>query len=192
MAAAKSTFSQEYEKWVRVITLIDFAGRRLCRDVLFNQEKLPTDGALLYEELKGLKSAICRFQDQADILCPTNGITDHTKFDVTLLTSIIDQKFGDRYKSLVSDLRNARNRECHRGDKKLSVTEFEQLWNDTTDMLKKYGFDLSLVNDLKWCDIFSQYQLQDIAISIQGNIDNIGFDSNIVYCKNYPLMLRFL
>ena len=170
MAAASITLSQEYEKWLRIMTLIDFAGRRLCRDVLFTKEKLPTDGALLYQELKDLKSTICRFQDQKEILCPANGITDHTKFDLTLLTSIIEKKFGKKYKSLVSDLRAARNEEFHRGDKKLSTTEFEQLWNNTTDMLTQYGFNISLVNELKCCDIFSQYQLQDIAISIQGNI----------------------
>ena len=167
MAAANITLSQEYQKWLRIMTLIDFAGRRLCRDVLFTKENLPTDGARLYEEIKDLK---CQFQDQKEILCPANGITDHTKFDLTLLTSIINKKFGNKYKSLVNDLRDARNRECHRGNKILSAAEFEQLWNDTTDMLTKYGFDVSLVNELKWCDIFSQYQLQDIAISIQGNI----------------------
>ena len=171
MAAASITLSQEYEKWLRIMTLIDFAGRRLCQDVLFTQEKLPADGTLLYEELKDLKSAICRFPDQYEILCPANGITDHTKFDLTLLTSIINKKFGNKYKSLVNDLRDARNRECHRGNKILSAAEFEQLWNDTTDMLTQYGFDVSLVNELKGCDIFSQYQLQDIAISIQGNIE---------------------
>ena len=57
---------------------------------------------------------------------PNTKITDHTKFDLTLLTSIIEKKFGDKYKSLVNDLMRARNREFHRGNKELSETEFEQ------------------------------------------------------------------
>ena len=58
MAAAKDNLCQEYEKWFRLTTLTDFAGRHLCYDVLFKKEKLPTDGALLYTELEGIKSKI--------------------------------------------------------------------------------------------------------------------------------------
>ena len=176
MAAAKDNLCQEYEKWFRLTTLIDFAGRHLCHDVLFKREKLPIDGALLYTELEGLKSKICRYPDQIEIVFPSSGITDHNKFDLTLLTSIIQSKFGDKYKTLVGDLRGARNKEFHRGSKILSDTEFDNLWIETTVMLENHGFDMKLVNDLKTSDPFSNQQFRDVAIlNFLGNIDGAEY-----------------
>ena len=163
MAAANDNLCQEYEKWFRLTTLIDFAGRHICYDVLFKIEKLPTDGALLYTELEGLKSKI-RFHDQREIVLPSNKITDHNKFDLTLFTSIIENKFRDKYKTLVQDLRSARNKEFHRGNKKLSDTEFDNLWNETTNMLENHGFDMKLVDDLKTSNPFSHQKFKDVAI----------------------------
>ena len=163
MAAAKDNLCQEYKKWFRLTTLIDFAGRHLCYEVLFKKEKLPIDGALLYRELEGIKSKI-RFSDQFEIVFPSTGITDYNKFDLTLLTSIIQSKFGDRYKTLVGDLRGARNKEFHRGNKTLSDTEFDTSWNETTHMLESHGFDMKLVSDLKTSDPFSHLQFKDVAI----------------------------
>ena len=164
MAVANNNLFQDYEKWLRLATLIDFAGRHLCHTVLHAKEHLPTDGAELYKELEGFKSKICRYKDQQEILCPSNGITDENKFDVTLYTNIIEKKFPKRYDSLVTDLRNARNTECHRGNKKISDSEFNQLWNDTTQMLQKHGFDIQLVGSLRTCDLSSDNQFKDIAM----------------------------
>ena len=163
MAAAKDNLCQEYKKWFRLTTLIDFAGRHLCYEVLFKKEKLPIDGALLYTELEDIKSKI-RFPDQLEIVFPSTGITDYNKFDLTLLTSIIQSKFGDRYKTLVGDLRGARNKEFHRGNKTLSDAEFDTSWNETTHMLESHGFDMKLVSDLKTSDPFSHLQFKDVAI----------------------------
>ena len=176
MAAAKNNLCQEYEKWFRLTTLIDFAGRHLCYDVLFKQEKLPTDGALLYTELESLKSKICRFRDQREIVFPSSGITDHKKFDLTLFTSIIESKFRDKYKTLVGDLRGVRNKEFHRGNKTLSDTEFNNLWNDITNMLENHGFDIKLVDDLKTSDPFSHQKFKDIALmNFLGSIDGTKY-----------------
>ena len=166
MAAINTNLLKEYEKWLRVATLIDFAGRNLCHTVLHVKEQLSTDGAKLYQELEGLKSKICRFKDQQDILCPPSGITDESKFDLTLYTSIIEKQFPKKYNSLVTDLRKSRNSEFHRGNKSLSDKEFDQLWNDTTQMLESHGFDLQLVGNLKTCDLSTDQQFKDIAMHI--------------------------
>ena len=166
MTAANNNLFKEYEKWFRVTILIDFAGRHLCHTVLHIKEHLPTDGAKLCKELEGFKSKICRYKDQQEILCPSNGITDENKFDLTLYTSIIDKKFPKKYDSLVTDLRNSRNTESHRGNKNLSDLEFNQLWNDTAQMLQKHGFDLQLVGSLRTCDFFLDNQFKDIAMHI--------------------------
>ena len=174
MSATNYNLFKEYEKWLRVATLIDFAGKYLCRKVLHDQEQLPTEGAKLYQELEGLKNKICKFKDQYDTLCPPNGITDETKFDLTLYTSIIQQKFPNKYNTLVDDLRNARNREFHRGNKFLSDQEFADLWKKTTKMLEKHGFEIQLVGDLEKCDLSSDQQFKDIAMSMffQGMLNN--------------------
>ena len=109
---------------------------------------MPTDGALLYTELKSVKSKI-RFKDQIEVVFPSRGITDYKKFDLTLLASIIQSQFGDKYETLVGDLRNARNKEFHRGNKTMSDIEFENLWNETTNLLENRGFDMKLVSNLK-------------------------------------------
>ena len=177
MAVANNNLFKDYEKWLRLAILIDFAGRHLCHTVLHAKEHLPTDGAELYKELEGFKSKICRCKNQQEILCPSNGITDENKFDVTLYTNIIEKKFPKRYDSLVTDLRNARNTQSHRGNKNLSDLEFNQLWNDTTQMLQKHGFDLQLVGSLRTCDLSSDNQFKDIAMF--KDIDITGIEKDL-------------
>ena len=172
MTTGKDRLSQEYKNWLRVTILIDFAGRRLCHDVLFNKEKLPSDGAKLCDKLKPFKQKICQFKNQNEIICPPSGITDYNKFDLTLFTSIIQAMFKSKYDSLVHDLRDARNREFHRGNKELSDIEFNDVWIKTTNMLKKHKFDLTLVDDLKTCNPFS-HQLFNFIF--QGNREKFLF-----------------
>ena len=193
MAASNNNLLKEHEKWLRVATLIDFAGRHLCHTVLHVKEQLSTDGAKLYQELEGLKSKICRFKDQQEVLCPSSGITDESKFDLTLYTSVIEKKFPNKYNSLLTDLRKFRNSEFHRGNKSLSDKEFSQLWNSTTQMLESHGFDLQLTGDLKTCDLSTDQQFKDIAMHIffQGTTQKNIFNY-LKVTKQIILKLLFL
>lgn len=164
MATANSDLPEKYEKWLRIAILIDFAGRHLCYELLHKKEQLPTDGAKLYKELKDLKSKICRFKDQEEILCPSSEIIDESKFDLTLLLNVIDKKFPNKYVSFVTDLRRLRNIESHRGDKSLSNEEFDKKWNETIQILQNHGFNIKLVGDLKTCNLSPQFK--DIAMKI--------------------------
>ena len=188
MTAAKD-ISEEYENWLRLMTLVDFAGRSLCRDVLFKIEKLPEDEVQLFKVLEPLKSKICRYPDQSEILCPPTGKTDHRKFDVTLFTSIITVKYGNKYKSLVDYLRNARNKEFHKGDKSLSGSDFNQLWNDTSQMLISHGFDPKLVKEVKDSDLFSHQKFRDILYLIIPGNNSLFFASYILSCFGCLLCL---
>ena len=114
MAVAMDNISEEYENWLRLTISVDFSGKNLCHNVLFFQEQLPTDGKLLY---KGLETVSCQYKDQRRTLCPSSGITNCDKFNVTLYTRIIKSKFGNKYDSLVNDLRDARNKLLHTGKK---------------------------------------------------------------------------
>ena len=168
MTALKDNFSQEYRNGLRLFILSDIGCKAVCHDVLFRRENLPTDGVQLYKILKPRESQICQHRNQYEILCPLNGHTDYTKLDVTLLLSIIKVMFGGKYNQLVKDLRCVRNRESHRGDKNLSETEFEKLWEGTAKILDRHGFDFTLVDGLKAGDPFLDQRFKDIAISIQG------------------------
>lgn len=147
MADAKDKLSEKHEKWLRLIILVDFAARKLCEDVLFNKEKLPTDGVKLCCELKPIQSKICHFEEQFKVLCPSNGISDYTKFDLILLTRIVHKKSGTKYKSLAHDLREVLKELFHRDNKEVSEKEFGRLWDDTILMLKIHGFNPKLVGD---------------------------------------------
>lgn len=176
MADAKDKLSEKYEKWFRLTILLDFAGRKICEDVLFNIEKLPTDGVKLCNELKPIESKICHFEEQLKVICPSNRISDHTKFDLILLTSIIHNKFGIKYKSFVHDLREALRNFFQRDGKLISDKEFDRLWNDTIIMLRIHGFDPKLVGDLKSSHAFLKQWIKDTNIGIFiGNIAIVIF-----------------
>ena len=181
MAAAKD-ISEEYENWLHLMTLVDFAGRHLCQDVLFKREQLPEDEVQLLKILEPLKSKICRYRNQREILCPPTGKTDHSKFDVTLFASMITVKYGNKYKSLVDCLRDVRNKEFHKGDKSLSGSDFNQLWNDTSQMLVYYGFDTKLVKEVKDSDLFSHQKFRDMLYSI------IPGNNSLFFCVLYTFL----
>ena len=43
-----------YEKWLQPVTLIDYAGKKICHDLLFVTQGLPEDGKKLYNILKAM------------------------------------------------------------------------------------------------------------------------------------------
>ena len=174
MAASKNKFSKEYINGVRLFILSDIGCRQVCRDVLFGRENLPIDGRQLYNILKPRESAICQCREQYEILCPLNRYTDYTTLDITLLLSIIDVMWGGKYNQLVKDLRYVRNRECHRGNRNLSDTDFKMFWEETANILDRCGFDFTLVDGLKAGDLFLDQQFRNIAISLDQQFRNLA------------------
>ena len=166
MAAMKDNLIQEYRNWVRLLILIDYGGGELCLDVLLKKENLASDGVELYKRLEPEQPRLCWFKNQRQVLCPSSEITSHSDFYLTLFTGIIEVMFGSKYESLVKDRRNLRNEECHRGNKELPDTSFDNLWKCTANMLEKCSLDLSLVDDRKDCDPSLDHWFQDIVICI--------------------------
>ena len=64
----------------------------------------------------------------------------------------------------MDDLKKARNKESHRGDKSLSENDFNQLWNDTSKMLVSHGFESKLVDEVKECNLFSHQKFRYIVL----------------------------
>ena len=151
---------QNSERWLRLVTLIDHAGMHLCEEVLHTQEGLPYDGKQLYCRLKIYKDKM-RFKDQKEILYPSNGITDETKFDIALYTSLIQVMFGSKYDALIKDLRDKRNELHHMANKNMSQSDFDKHWHSTWFMLKGHGFN-KVVADLKTGNLLSNRNLEKI------------------------------
>ena len=168
MATVKDIY-QNSERWLRLVTLIDYAGMYLCKEVLHTKEGLPYDGAQLYSCLKIYKDKM-RFKEQKEILCPSNGITDETKFDITLYTSLIQVMFGFKYNALIKDLRDNRNELHHMANKDMSQSDFNKHWNSTCSKLKGYGFHKA-VRDLKTGNLLSNQNLEKILGFIESQTE---------------------
>lgn len=77
------------------------------------------------------------------------------KIDLLVYTVVIQFMFGVKYKELLQDVRDMRNKIFHMKDVSICSTKFEQLWSDTCNRLCKTGFHIELPNILQYCDLFS-------------------------------------
>ena len=155
----KDNLMQECGNWVRVFNLIVYGSEELCLDMLFKKENWLTDGVHLYKKLEPEQSRICQFKNKRQVICPSSEIADHNDFDLILSTII-------KYESSAKDMENLGHQGCHRGSKNLPNTDFHNLWKCTADVLQKSTFDLSLVDDLKDGDPFSDQWFHNIIIYI--------------------------
>ena len=167
MATIKVTY-QNHENWLRLAVLIDYAGTKLCREVLHTIEGLPKDGSQLYHELLPFKDKM-QYNYQKEILCPPSGVTDERKFDITLFTGLIEKMFKGRHTLLIKDLRKNRNDLYHMGSKDISDSDFEKRWKSACDMLQRHGFT-ETVDDLKTVSLLTIEKLDKILKSIEGLI----------------------
>ena len=141
-----------YENWLRLVVLIDSAGKRLCYEILHKKEELPSDGAQLYSKLESYKTKM-DYQIHEEILCPPSKIIDENKFDLLIYTVVIHLMFGAKYDGLIYDVRDMRNKIFHMKDVSDCTANFEQLWSEACAMLHKHGFNTKLLKVLKTCDL---------------------------------------
>ena len=145
---------KDYENWLRVIVLINYAGKRLCYEILHMKEDLPCDGGQLYWKLEPYKNKM-HFRIHAGVLCPSNKVIDEKKFDLLVYATLIYYMFGDKYEKLLRDVGDMRNEIFIMQDESICKADFEQMWSDACNMLLKYDFDIELLKTLKTCDLFS-------------------------------------
>ena len=159
---------QNHENCLRLVVLIDYGGLKLCKEVLHTKEGLPEDGSQLYHELLPYKDKM-QYPDQKEILCPQSGITDESKFDITLYTKLIEKVFKARHRDLIKDLRQNRNNLHHMANKDISDPVFEKRWKSACDMLQRHGFT-EAVDDLKTGSLLTIEKLEKILKSIENLI----------------------
>ena len=110
------------------------------------------NGVQLHKSVEPEQVRMCWFEDQRQVLCLSSEVANYNFFCLIFFTRIIEVIFRSKYESLVKDMRNLRNEECHRSNKEVPNTDFVNLWKCTADMLEKCSLDFSLVDDLKDCD----------------------------------------
>lgn len=152
---------KDYENWLRVIVLINYAGKRLCYEILHVRENLPCDGAQLYCELEPYKNSM-DYQMHEEILFPSNKVVDEKTFGLVVYAMIIYHMFDDKYEKLLDDVGDMRNEIFYMQHESICQADFEQLWNEACDMLCKHGFDVELLKTLKTSDLFSVEEYRGI------------------------------
>ena len=144
------TLREDIENWLRVVFLLDTAGKRFCYEILHDRENLPTDGGELYKKLESYQKKMF-YQINEEVLCPSNKIINEDKFDILVYSTVIYYMFGDKYDKILDDLRDMRHEIFHMEDKSIRNMKFEQRWNDACDMLRNHGFAVeSLMFFKKW------------------------------------------
>ena len=157
---------KKYENWLRVVTLINYAGKQLCFKILHTNEHLPLDGRELYSKLEVYKDDM-HFQIHEEILCPPNRVIDENKFDILIYAIVITCMFGAKYEELMDKVVDLRNEIFHMEDKSICTMEFEQLWREAynlfNDVFNQNGFgNIESLNILKTCDLSSIEEFKGI------------------------------
>ena len=150
-----------YENWLRLVVFIDYAGKKLCYEILHEKEQLPLDGAQLYLKLERYKTKM-HYQIHKEILCPSSKIIDENKFDLVIYTAVIHLMFGAKYDSPIYDVRDMRHKIFHLKDISNCMANIEQLWNEASTVLFKHGYDVKSLNFLKTCDLSSLKECKGI------------------------------
>ena len=149
-----------YENWLRLVVLIDSAGKSLCYEILHKKEQLSTDDLQLYLKLESYKNQM-HYQIHKEILCPSSKIIEEDKFDLLIYSAVI-HLFGAKYDELIDDVRDIRNRIFYMKDISNCTANFKQLWKQARDMLSNHGFDIKPLNVLRTCDLSSVKQFKGI------------------------------
>ena len=147
---------KDFDNWLRLVVLIDYAGKSLCDKLLHEKECLPRDGARLYRILEKYRDYI-HYQIHKDILCPSDRIIDESKFDLTIYAVVIHLMFGSivEYANLISNVRDMRNKVFHMKNVSTCTTKFEQMWSDASSMLAKHDFNSESLKVLRTCDLYA-------------------------------------
>ena len=125
MGATKDNLIQEYSNWVRFFILTDYGGGSLC--LLCSSKAKFANGVQLHKSVEPEQVRMCWFEDQRQVLCLSSEVANYNFFCLIFFTRIIEVIFRSKYESLVKDMRNLRNEECHRSNKEVPNTDFFNL-----------------------------------------------------------------
>ena len=169
-------------KWLRLVTLFDYAGTQLCKKVLHANKGLPYDGALLYHKLKDYENKIL-YKGYKEIIFPSNGIIDESKFSIWPYTELIKVMFRGEYDPPIRDLRNYWDHLYYTDNMYMSATEFQKAWKVLCDMLKRHGFPEPVNEDWLYLVTLLDYAGTQLCKEVLHTREGLPSDGAQLYCK---------
>ena len=150
----KCHMKEHYLNWIRLVVLIDSAGKQLCREILRKEKDFSFDDAKSYSELQNCEKTRHR-QLHQHIIDPSNKMIDETQFDLADYIMLILSVFGSSYFELLHDVIERKNKIFHIEDLSECTKKFEQLLKDACNWFHANGIDEKLLSELKICDLLT-------------------------------------
>ena len=144
----------KFEKWCRLVILLQEGGESACKDILHTELRVPTDGGEMYKHLQSYEADIkekITTGYQKRILLPNDKQIDIEKLDIPLFSYIIEILDKNKKYPSIKKLRYMRNDLFHMegNQRNMSEQEFNVQWNKVEQLLNGLNFDMSSVINLK-------------------------------------------
>lgn len=158
MSSSQDIFSK-YEKWNRLVMLIQEGGESVCKYILHTEMSVPTEGQEMHKYLQKYATDIKKskmYGYEKKTLLTEDGNIDTTKLDLKLSTYIIEILDKNKKYPLIPTLRYKRNELFHMEEvqRNMSEKEFDDRWNELSRLLKDLNCDLSSLQSLKHVNRF--------------------------------------
>lgn len=153
MSSSQDIFSK-YEKWNRLVMLIQEGGESVCKYILHTEIGVPTEGQEMHKYLQKYATDIKKskmYGYEKKTLLTEDGNIDTTKLDLKLSTYIIEILDKNKKYPLILTLRYKRDELFHMEEvqRNMSEKEFDDRWNELSRLLKDLNCDLSSLQSLK-------------------------------------------
>ena len=100
--------ANKFDKWCRLVILIEEGGLSVCKDILHQRMHVPTEGQGIYKYLQHYRMEIQKYKLQAyqeKILLPDDGVIDKKQLNLPLYKYIIQMLDKAKQYSSVKRLR---------------------------------------------------------------------------------------
>lgn len=192
MSSSQDIFSK-YEKWNRLVMLIQEGGESVCKYILHTEMGVPIEGQEMHKYLQKYATDIKKskmYGYEKKTLLNEDGNIDTTKLDLRLFTFIIEILDKNKKYPLVPTLRYKRNELFHMDEvqRNMSEKEFDDRWNELSRLLKDLNCDLSSLQSLKHANRFPN---QDDRESLDGNLRK-GSAKKFISLSEYQSRLKVI
>lgn len=192
MSSSQDIFSK-YEKWNRLVMLIQEGGESVCKYILHTEMGVPIEGQEMHKYLQKYATDIKKskmYGYEKKTLLNEDGNIDTTKLDLKLSTFIIEILDKNKKYPLIPTLRYKRNELFHMEEvqRNMSEKEFDDRWNELSRLLKGLNCDLSSLQSLKHVNRFPN---RDDRESLDGNLRK-GSAKKFISLSEYQSCLKVI
>ena len=160
---------KKFEKWVRLVILFQKGGDSVCKRILHAELGAPKDGEELYQFLKKYETEIktknMPSYEKRKLLPNNDKCVDTKKLDIPAKTRIIEiLDINGKYTD-IEKLRNNRNDLLHMGEaqRDMSDKEFNERWDDMSQLLARFSCDMASMNSIKSMDIYQNQEYDEMV-----------------------------